>query len=110
MDKASGLLEETRVLRPDARHLLQDVAQMVAQQRLGAVGIVVGPVREISVQDDQLCGVAMEDGRVVRRDVPEQHVGVPGEGLRAGRDDEVGAAGAPHLVDTDSPSPPIEFE
>src|SRR5919198_552689 len=42
MAKASGLLEETGVLRADARHLLQDVAQMVAQQRLRAVGVVVG--------------------------------------------------------------------
>src|SRR5215207_11222362 len=41
MATGSGLLEETGVLGADARHLLQDVAQMVAEQRLGAVGVVV---------------------------------------------------------------------
>ena len=42
----SGLLEETGVLRADARHLLQDVAQVIAQQRLGAVAVVVGDGRD----------------------------------------------------------------
>src|SRR5688572_21675448 len=46
MATGSGLLEETRVLRADARHLLQDVTQMVAEQRLRSVRVVVGDGRD----------------------------------------------------------------
>lgn len=34
-----------------------------------AIGVVEGPVREVVVKDDALSGVALEDGRVVPRDV-----------------------------------------
>jgi len=44
-------------LTPDER------TQLVAR----AIGIVEGPVRRVLVEDDRLCGVEMDDGRVVPR-------------------------------------------
>ncbi len=39
-------------------------SQLVAR----AIGIVEGTVQRVLVEDDHLCGVEMEDGRIVRRD------------------------------------------